>query len=117
MVAAALRLKPRLFLMENVPGMQSAKREDLSYLESAAKMLQDRTLLLTIDPLAELAQQQGQLRQRLTELAPPVPLDARGGSPADGLHCACSRTRPLVRGVDRLRMASNAPACAHAPRC
>jgi len=42
MVAAALRLKPRLFLMENVPGMQSAKREDLSYLESAAKMLQDR---------------------------------------------------------------------------
>jgi hypothetical protein len=32
-----------------------------------------RTLLLTIDPLAELAQQQEQLRQRLTELAPPVP--------------------------------------------
>jgi len=28
---------------------------------------------LSIDPLAELAQQQEQLRQRLTELAPPVP--------------------------------------------
>src|SRR5208337_3346286 len=32
-----------------------------------------RTLLLTIDPLAQLAEEQEQLRQRLTELAPPVP--------------------------------------------
>ena len=32
-----------------------------------------RTLLLSIDPLAELAEEQEQLRQRLTELAPPVP--------------------------------------------
>jgi hypothetical protein len=32
-----------------------------------------RTLLLSIDPLAGLAQQEEQLRQRLTELAPPVP--------------------------------------------
>jgi hypothetical protein len=32
-----------------------------------------RTLLLSIDPLAELAQQQEQLHQRLLELAPPVP--------------------------------------------
>jgi hypothetical protein len=32
-----------------------------------------RLLLLSIDPLAELAQQQEQLRQRLTELAPPMP--------------------------------------------
>src|SRR5581483_10914454 len=32
-----------------------------------------RTLLLSIDPLAELAQEQEQLRRRLTELAPPVP--------------------------------------------
>jgi hypothetical protein len=32
-----------------------------------------RTLLLTIDPLASLAEQQEQLRQRLLELAPPVP--------------------------------------------
>jgi DNA (cytosine-5)-methyltransferase 1 len=42
MVAAALDLKPRLFLMENVPGMQTARREDLSFLEAAAKMLQAR---------------------------------------------------------------------------
>ncbi len=32
-----------------------------------------RTLLLSIDPLAKLAEEQEQLRQRLTELAPPVP--------------------------------------------
>ncbi len=42
MVAAALELKPRLFLMENVPGMQSAKREDLSFLQAAARMLEQR---------------------------------------------------------------------------
>jgi len=32
-----------------------------------------RALLLSIDPLAALAEQQEQLRQRLLELAPPVP--------------------------------------------
>jgi hypothetical protein len=32
-----------------------------------------RTLLLSIDPLAALAEEQEQLRQRLTDLAPPVP--------------------------------------------
>src|SRR5580700_5471514 len=32
-----------------------------------------QTLLLSIDPLAQLAEKQEQLRQRLTELAPPVP--------------------------------------------
>ncbi len=42
MVAATLLLKPRLFLMENVPGMQSVKREDLSFLETAAKLLEQR---------------------------------------------------------------------------
>jgi len=44
-----------------------------------------RTLLLTIDPLAELAQQQEQLRQRLTELAPPMPpeLEAAWQAAAD----------------------------------
>jgi DNA (cytosine-5)-methyltransferase 1 len=42
MVAAALELRPRLFLMENVPGMQSVKREDLSFLQAAARMLQER---------------------------------------------------------------------------
>lgn len=42
MVAAALELKPRLFLMENVPGMHSARREDVSFLEEAARALQAR---------------------------------------------------------------------------
>jgi hypothetical protein len=32
-----------------------------------------RTLLLTIDPLTALAEEQEQLRERLTELAPPLP--------------------------------------------
>ncbi len=41
MVAAALELKPKLFLMENVPGMQSAKREDLSFLEAVARKLEE----------------------------------------------------------------------------
>jgi DNA (cytosine-5)-methyltransferase 1 len=41
MVAAALDLKPKLFLMENVPGMQSAKREDISFLEAVARRLED----------------------------------------------------------------------------
>jgi DNA (cytosine-5)-methyltransferase 1 len=42
MVAAALELRPRLFLMENVPGMQSARKENLSFLETAARMLEQR---------------------------------------------------------------------------
>ena len=40
MVKAAAELKPKLFLMENVPGMQSARKENLSFLESAAKELE-----------------------------------------------------------------------------
>jgi DNA (cytosine-5)-methyltransferase 1 len=39
MLAAALELKPKLFLMENVPGMQSARQENLSFLEVAAGRL------------------------------------------------------------------------------
>lgn len=39
MVAAALELKPKLFLMENVPGMQSVKREDTSFLDAVAACL------------------------------------------------------------------------------
>jgi len=39
-VAAALELRPKLVLMENVPGMHSAKRDDVSFLEAAARMLQ-----------------------------------------------------------------------------
>src|SRR5262245_15095090 len=42
MVRAAVDLRPKLFLMENVPGMQSAKKENLSFLESAARLLAER---------------------------------------------------------------------------
>jgi DNA (cytosine-5)-methyltransferase 1 len=42
MVRIALELKPRLFLMENVPGMQSARRENVSFLDTAAQMLQKK---------------------------------------------------------------------------
>lgn len=40
MVAAALDLKPKLFLMENVQGMQSVKRDDTSFLDAAAQRLE-----------------------------------------------------------------------------
>jgi DNA (cytosine-5)-methyltransferase 1 len=42
MVGAALVLKPKLFLMENVPGMKSAKKEDHSFLDTAAKLLEEQ---------------------------------------------------------------------------
>ena len=42
MVSAALELRPKLFLMENVPGMHSARKENLSFLEVAARMLEQR---------------------------------------------------------------------------
>ncbi|ACG75155.1 DNA-cytosine methyltransferase [Anaeromyxobacter sp. K] len=40
LVKIALYLRPRLFLMENVPGMQTARRDDLSFLDAAARMLE-----------------------------------------------------------------------------
>jgi DNA (cytosine-5)-methyltransferase 1 len=42
MVAAALELRPPLFLMENVPGMHSARQENLSFLEIAARKLEKK---------------------------------------------------------------------------
>jgi DNA (cytosine-5)-methyltransferase 1 len=42
MIEAALVLKPKLFLLENVPGMKSAKRETHSFLDTAAKLLETR---------------------------------------------------------------------------
>jgi DNA (cytosine-5)-methyltransferase 1 len=41
MVRAASELRPRLFLMENVPGMHSARQESLTYLQAAAKRLEE----------------------------------------------------------------------------
>jgi len=39
LVGIALELEPRLFLMENVPGMKSARRQDISFLEAASRRL------------------------------------------------------------------------------
>jgi len=51
MVAVALKLRPRIFLMENVPGMHSAGKENLSFLEVAARMLSN-----AVTPSRDLAQ-------------------------------------------------------------
>jgi DNA (cytosine-5)-methyltransferase 1 len=40
LVGAALVLRPRLFLMENVPGMKTARKDDLSFMEAAAHRLE-----------------------------------------------------------------------------
>jgi DNA (cytosine-5)-methyltransferase 1 len=40
LVALALKLKPRLFLMENVPGMETAQRENLGFVEAARRILE-----------------------------------------------------------------------------
>jgi hypothetical protein len=42
MVEAALEIRPRMVLLENVPGMQSARKEKLSFLEAAGRMLEER---------------------------------------------------------------------------
>jgi DNA (cytosine-5)-methyltransferase 1 len=42
MLDIALDLRPRLLLLENVPGMQSAKRDSVSFIESAAKLLEKK---------------------------------------------------------------------------
>lgn len=41
MVRLALELRPPLFLMENVPGMETARRQDTTYLEEAARRLEE----------------------------------------------------------------------------
>jgi DNA (cytosine-5)-methyltransferase 1 len=42
MISAVSELQPTLFLLENVPGMQSARRENLSFMEHAARTLEDK---------------------------------------------------------------------------
>jgi DNA-cytosine methyltransferase len=42
MVEVALHLKPRLFLMENVPGIQTTRSANVSFLEEAARILSER---------------------------------------------------------------------------
>jgi len=41
MVSATLELRPRLVLMENVPGIGTARRESTSFLEEAARQLEE----------------------------------------------------------------------------
>jgi hypothetical protein len=53
-----------------------------------------RTLLLSIDPLAELAQQQAQLRDRLRELAPPVPPELKEAWQAAAQACLAQPPEP-----------------------
>ena len=55
-----------------------------------------RTLLLSIDPLAALAEEQEQLRERLTELAPPVPPELEEAWQAAAQ--ACLETPPAKEG-------------------
>ncbi len=40
LVTAAIELRPRLLLMENVPGMKSARKGELSFLDEAAAALE-----------------------------------------------------------------------------
>ena len=84
MVEAALVLKPRLFLMENVPGMKSAKREDHSFLDAAARLLEQNGRL----PHRYLASQRLCLR-RAAGPDPPLPrrlaVEGHAGCPDCGL--------------------------------
>ena len=41
LISVVLKLRPKLVLMENVPGMKSARREKLSFFETAARSLED----------------------------------------------------------------------------
>jgi len=41
MISAVSELQPKLFVLENVPGMQSARRENLSFIEHAARTLEE----------------------------------------------------------------------------
>jgi hypothetical protein len=50
-------------------------------------------LLLSIDPLAGLAQEQEQLRQRLQELAPPVPAELTEAWQAAAQACLEERAK------------------------
>jgi hypothetical protein len=59
-----------------------------------------RTLLLSIDSLAALAETQAQLRDRLQELAPPVPEDLRlawEATARDALEAPSADRRPQPR--------------------
>jgi hypothetical protein len=58
-----------------------------------------RALLLSIDPLAALAQTQEQLRDRLLEIAPPVPEDLRAAWEAAANAAVAAPYEPRREGV------------------
>lgn len=76
LVDLALKLKPPLFLMENVPGMETAKTDDLSFLEAAAKRLEAGGYRTAIWRLQAVAYGVPQVRRRcfLVGAAKSVPL-------------------------------------------
>jgi hypothetical protein len=59
-----------------------------------------RTLLLSLDPLAALAETQTQLRDRLRELAPPVPEELQAAWQAAAEASLASPAAPPRPGVD-----------------
>jgi DNA (cytosine-5)-methyltransferase 1 len=46
-VRAAIELRPRVVVIENVPGMHSARRQDLTFLQTAARDLERRARFRT----------------------------------------------------------------------
>lgn len=82
MVAAAIELRPKLFLMENVPGMKSARKGDLSFLDEAARALAEEGFTTTTWRLnaAALGVPQDRVRYFLVAAAG-VPLPARPPEP------------------------------------
>jgi DNA (cytosine-5)-methyltransferase 1 len=79
LVGIALELEPRLFLMENVPGMKSARRQDVSFLESAARRLRAGGYITALWQLNAAAFGVPQERTRcfLVAAAPDVELPAQ----------------------------------------
>jgi DNA (cytosine-5)-methyltransferase 1 len=79
LVGAALQLKPTLFLMENVPGMDSKRKDGPSFMQRAANMLEEGGYLTAIWKLNAMAFGVPQKRSRkflvasLTGSLPTVP--------------------------------------------
>jgi DNA (cytosine-5)-methyltransferase 1 len=63
-VGAALELRPRILLMENVPGMDSRRRDGPSYMQRAADLLEDKGYLTAIWNLNAASYGIPQKRQR-----------------------------------------------------
>jgi DNA (cytosine-5)-methyltransferase 1 len=130
-VDAALQLRPSLVLMENVPGMRTARRDDVSYLDAAKRMLerggyratiwklnatafgvpQDRTRCFLVAsrgrvlPPPPVAEYQDVHRNVDVDALPPVKLDEAliGMPPIDAGTGTAVDTWPPLGADDRLR--------------